>query len=613
MRLLSLNSVPFSFRTLSVLTGGLMLFAGPVNSSSAFPNPKVEAHIVRELLAVESKISQSKQIGDVDERLAYIATSLARLGRLEASLRVAGNVDRSQYEEQYTRAEVLRLVVRRRCMFGKVEEARRLIPAIAVSDSRTDALLALSRAYIRRGEHEAARQALYQVSNLLVEKPMPDSRLQLSDQKIRAMSYTASLLAKTGDLYGAKRLFARAEQQLKLLISTQPSKPGDVTRVGMRGQDERTVLSRYMFNAGLIDEAIRIEETIGEGLTEAPYSRFLSAEQLARANRFDDALRVARAYEGYRGVMSRGFLATLISKRKKDHERATKVLDETLNDCRRLGTTLEESNKPIEEAVGGVTVQQMAIVILSEGYREVGQEERAQQLFEEAIKGMERKGEAFLRIYTAMLDLAYAGEEKKPIPLVRLREIDALVKAQLPFLDSSQQTHGIINWLAREFIQRKQLDIASTYLDRMEQATFPLNNTSQAFSAMDLVNNWRKAGNEQRAQTVLQKIYRMPLKTAENRQDLAQIMFSFGFLEEGRRVLGNLPLRRRHYFQAQAIGCWEAKHQPHIFPARITKIADHRARLNELLSFTNGLTIPIYETPEEREFVLSRGGYSSSF
>lgn len=575
-------------------------------AADAFPDPAVEARTARELMAVESKIPKPSLNRNTDQSLANIATSLARLGRLEAALQVAGWLDASDDYSQYgapqVRVEVLRLVVRRRCVYGKVEEARQLIPAITVAELRADALLALSRAYLRRGEHEKARRTLYQVSPLV-------------DRNIQAISYTAYLLSKTGDLEGAKRLFARAQTQLTPF--TPLKKPENEPWHDLKARNERSALVRSLFKAGLVDEAIRTQEASRIGQKRGSFISGISSDELTRINRFNDALRLAREEDGLRGINSRIYLAAMLYQHKKDREGALAVLVEAEAEYRRFFNDSPDNGQQPGEERRDFGRRIFPLAFMAWVFRELGNEEKARLLQEEAVQDVPPETEALATFYLAFIPFAMRYERNSIIPLNALKQVDAEAKILLPQLKDVRLGYDLYQWLVQGYTKVGQTEAARAYFSILEQLAFAAiaqgSDINSYNSVFEVTRLWRQTGNEAQVQRLLQKVDQTPLPREVTRRDVARAMIYNGFIEEGRNRWEALPKSNADKSYSPEIGYWEAKYQPHIFPSRIAKITNLQVRTRELVAFTNGLTTPLYETPQEREFVLSRGGYSSAF
>lgn len=601
----SCSSVLFGFAVALALFDGQM----PVASiASPLPNPAVEARAARELLAVESKIAKPSSGRNSDWLLTSIATSLAQLGRVEAALKVVDEIREKDAiavnGAPQTRAEILRLLMRRRCVFGKLDEAKALIPQIHNSTARADAWLTLARAYLRRGEMALATRALYSASPLV-------------KQNIQATAYTAYLLSKSGDWDAAKRLFARAEKQLAPIKPLNMSRSKDDWTFNLRAQSERGALASYLFKTGLIDEAIRIKESAREGQNKDRFLPVYSSEQLARVNRFDDALRVAREERGYNGVASRVYLALIIDKRKQDRPRALQILVEAESEYRRLALESDEGKRSLDAGLKGFTMQVMIAVSISAVARELGQETQAQQWLTEGVKNLEPETEAIVQIYRAIFPLGMSEQESWVIPLGQLKQIDIEVQAQMPNLRDSRAAHDLCRILTQAYIKSGQPEAVRPYLVGLERATLAekptKNNINFYHRLIKLARDWREIGDEARAQSLLMKVDEIALPAGMTKYEIAREMIYNGFIEEGHTRLAKLPREHSYGVDFYRIAVWEAKYQPNIFPSRISQITHLETRIEELANFTNGLTASIYNTPQERELVLAVKGSRSSY
>ena len=608
MRQLAPISLRSFFWLLSVSAGVLLVLREPVNSSPAWPNPAMEARTARELLAVESKIANPSSGRNSDWLRVSIATSLARLGRLESALKVVDEIGEKDASAgngaPLTLAEILRLVVRRRCVFGKLNEAKALIPQIRNSTARADAWLTLARGYLRRGEMTLATRALYSASPLV-------------KQNVKATAYTAYLLSKSGDWDGAKRLFARAEKQLTPMKPLSMSKSKDDWTFNLPAQSEGGELANYLFKVGLIDEAIRIKESAREGQDKDRFLPVYSVQDLASVGRFDDALRVAREEGGYRGISSRIYLALMIDKRKKDREGALQLLTEAETEYRRFSLESKGEAQPLDEELKGFTGPVMMSALIAYLARELGQQERSQQWLEDTVKGLEPQIEAIVRIYTAILPVGIAEQENWAISLDRLKQIDAEVQAQMPNVRNSRVAYDLCRVLTQAYIKSGQPEAVRPYLVGLERATLAekptKNNINFYHRLIKLARDWRETGDEARAQSLLLKVDEIELPAGVTKYDIARAMIYNGFIEEGHARLAKLPREHSHGMDFHRIAVWEAKYRPNIFPSRIAQITRLETRIEELTNFTNGLTESIYDTPQERELVLAVKGSRFSY
>jgi hypothetical protein len=259
--------------------------------------------------------------------------------------------------------------------------------------------------------------------------------------------------------------------------------------------------------------------------------------------------------------------------------------------------------------------RRLPLVLLAYGWRELGDEAAAQKWLEQAVRGLSPQEAAFSRVYLAVLPLVTAQFADRKVSPTQLTAINAEVTPQLPLLAKSRETLEILRWLVGAQVKAKQMNATSTrILERVAFESLAGATDSNDFNAaLQIAQLWRQAGDEARAQSLLQAVYATPNSPKVTRQARAQAFIAMGFVDEGRAKLATLPPSARGVQYLPSPAYWAAKYFPGTFPAWIPQIKAPEQHLQALSEFAKGLTDPIFESPQERELVLSQGGSSSSF
>ena len=585
-------------KPLHVIALAAVVLCGGLRHASAeaplLPNPAVEARAASELWKLKTPLRTGTGEGSLYPDLATLATSLARLGRLESALQTAGEMrikdeDVSNGAPQ-TRAEVLRLVIRRRCMVGNIEGAKQLIPLVKDHRCRADALLALARANLRRGELEAARQSLSRVS-------------PIASKNIRAMAYTAYLLTRCGERAAAKRLFARATA---LLPPLRPKgEPSDPSRWGE--EFERDYVRRYLLKAGFVDE------WLGFKGVEPPFLSTDLLASLSNLGRFDILISLARNGQPESRIGNYAAIAALLFEKTGRRQEALQLLQEAEALYKQLGPEVAPTAEPPTQVriLDSIEFHDAFSAMIAYTHRALGDEVESQKW----IEGHGQKSPARIARLQAMVAIYPLLDAWGSRVAPTLAEVELAHKRIVPHLSrlrDGKNNYRILYRLVDAQIKAKQYEAAQVYLPTLESLALDAMRAGKEFEEwgdmVKIAQMWRQTGNELRAQTVLKMLEAKFRSKPKTLGFYAYQLITSGFLKEGKAIFASLlPVSRvPKYYPAAAR--WEAHFHPDVFPEPMAKITNASVRAYALKEFVQGLTAPIYENREESEIVMSANG-----
>jgi len=579
-----------------VLAGTLCSASALLADSPLRPNPSVEAAAARELASLSHQLSSPNKGSETDNTLIGIATSLARLGRLDAALQTVKAIDTlnsdTPFSAPQTRDEVFRLTVRRQAVLGNLNGAAKLIPEFKTANLRADSLLALARAYLRRGEVETARKILFQVSSLVRGSSA-------------ASTYTAYLLCRSGELAAGKRLFARAQAEVPQKTNN-PKEPFADWRI----DSEREYVKRYLLKVGLVDEWSHFGGT---------KERFVSVDVLAALmakKRFDLALELVRGDGVLWRTSNLVTIALGLDQRAGDRQGALDILSEAEKSF--VASSALASKSDASNSKKAKQYFDVDAMFIGFGYRQLGDETKALKWEKEATTGLAPDRLASLKIQMSLIPLTFLQilNPLEPLPPSELAVANAQIESQLDLISDNSEGVGILRWLVDAQLKTKDYEAVRKNLPTFER--FALAQLKGAkdlnlFSpALQVATTWRLVGDEARAQAVLLAIMEAPDTAKVTRRDRAQTFIINGFFKEGMDWLSRLPKHKNDQTFSPSIAYYEGKYNPNVFPKRILQIKEPQQKLAAINDFVKAIEEPIYNSSEEREFVYSQGYFSTS-
>jgi hypothetical protein len=483
-------------------------------------------------------------------------------------------------------------------MLGKTTSAASLINSIKVPTLRADALLALARAHLRRGDFLAAKDTLFQVSPLV-------------HKRSQATVYTAYLLARSGERVAAKRVFERAQEQLPPLSKPIPGPNARDAEHRVRFSEadhQRRYYESYLLKAGFVDEWLAFTAS------ERPFLGTTVLETLFKHKRFGVVAQLARTDKPQLKIGNLVVVALALAEQGNDQAGALRLLAEAEELYRTLPPPRIAPDIGDEISAGD---RSYTMVLLAYGHRRLGHEAAAQEWVQQAVTGQTPHQTAFLRTILASLPLHIARTRDITIAPAQLQQIDMEVAPQLPLLSESEQSYHILETLIQAQITAKQFEAAQNNLHLLQRfALNLLHNTEDSSGhnrALQVAKFWRQSGDEAQVQTLLKAIDEAPRPKDVTKSSVARLLIYNGFIEEGRARLATVSPSRSDKQHLPTLAYYEGKFRPLTFPEWIMKIKEPRERLPMLAGLSRALSDPVFEHPEERELVLSPDGYSASY
>ncbi len=515
----------------------------------------------RLLQAVEVELSHWRKVSprkrDV-RSVRELSVALARLGRTERALQVVRETAHCNSDEiEGARDEVLRIAARRLARRGDDKWALKTANRIGRAQSRTDALFAVARLHLRKGDKPSAAKVLRLAAPLL-----------LKSQQSNVLSYGAWLLARAGDESGARQLFFNARQVPTDDTSELPQKKARSiahfqAKAGFYDEAAATAGNNFWAISGVVrvlEERREFEHAFGM------YGQLTSESERAK---WQLAV-LARAAEAGQREWAAQHLAVLYQQSKK--ENAEKPFDATIfallyalvgdrESSQKIWTKAESSPdlQPIESAMFYLgTIRSAAI--------------RSQFSREELYSMIDKARQAAMKLQ------------------IRDR-VGILLQIAKVQQQQGMKTEMIAILLDADSAAREKLAASGDVND---------NNDLLEIAAM-----WRKVGDETQTRAALGFI---PKKVTKLRSSVAFHMASAGFWPESLRVLqSQMPRDVAFYRSFAQMQTRKKGGDPLLWVQKLKSASNRRAALSGAIEGCEP------QIAEERELVLSDSGYSAGF
>lgn len=454
-----------NYKRIFTLALALAVFVSPVLAAEiAAPNPQVESETAKALLDLGVKLHKTEKPKNAD--FTKIATSLARLGRLETALKVASWASPN---EEFI--DTLRYLSARRSAMSKGgTRAEALASDIKNPLQKAKVLLLIANGYVDQGNYDAAQKVLFQTA-------------PLATGDFDALVQTAYLFSMANNQVKSKRLFGEAKKLLGTSLQATPNQ-----------------LEKYLLRAQLVDEWKEFHNSDSaqrDALDPDVVDLLLRANQIELLTQTIQQIPVEEQAQ-YLIIAAYNVAAW-------NSVRATSLLNQARDLMPQVAQNWDASSVTFED--------KMALpAMLSWGYDRVGNQEESRKWLrglEQEIPEKERPA-GMLAYY--VYPLAMAADEKSTFSPDLLNKINVGIQSYLPAL---QTNPDIVSFLTLSALIKTQLRAERTghaygNTETLEKMAIELIKHSEGYQLEDILRVaqiWQELGDIKRRDNFLQSVF----------------------------------------------------------------------------------------------------------